>query len=267
MVTPLPEVGDATQPEESTPSSEPTATPTPTLSPLPEPLASAVTSWGNELDQNPDGSEIPLDLSKLIPTELDVSAVTDYFKSVKDEILLQVQILDQNGQVIDPNSVQLIWSSDHPELISVDENGVARPLTHQGEAVITASVEGTDISASYTLSINASASSSSSGGGGGGGSYAPASEPTPDPITAQNVELSLYFEGLGVREFLVNRDRAGNQFLPNVAVDSAGQFVMAWEGAGATDNHGIFAQHFDPLGRPVGAPFQVNQTAEFRVTE
>ncbi|MGD2093495.1 MAG: dockerin type I domain-containing protein [Phycisphaerales bacterium] len=58
-------------------------------------------------------------------------------------------------------------------------------------------------------------------------------------------------------EFLINSERVGNQTVPSVAVDSGGNFVVAWQGPGE-DEEDIFARRFDSGGRSLGDEFRVN---------
>jgi hypothetical protein len=58
-------------------------------------------------------------------------------------------------------------------------------------------------------------------------------------------------------EFQINTTIAGNQARPAVAADAAGNFVVAWQGPGVSEDD-IFAQSFDPNGQPVGQELQVN---------
>ncbi len=51
----------------------------------------------------------------------------------------------------------------------------------------------------------------------------------------------------------------GLQINPAVAMDSFGDFVVVWEGYGAADDYGIYAQIFDASGTPVGDAFLVNK--------
>ena len=60
-------------------------------------------------------------------------------------------------------------------------------------------------------------------------------------------------------EFQVNTFTTGDQFLPAVAMDTAGNFVVVWnsefqDGSG----WGIFAQRYDATGTPPGSEVQVN---------
>ena len=60
-------------------------------------------------------------------------------------------------------------------------------------------------------------------------------------------------------EFRVNTYTTGSQRLASVAIDSDGDFVVAWEGAGqGGDNYGIYAQRYDNAGLAQGSEFQVN---------
>ncbi len=61
-------------------------------------------------------------------------------------------------------------------------------------------------------------------------------------------------------EFQVNTTSGGNQKEPSVAMDTAGHFVVVWQGPGMVeeDKEDIFARRFDPKGLPVGSEFQVN---------
>jgi hypothetical protein len=59
-------------------------------------------------------------------------------------------------------------------------------------------------------------------------------------------------------EFVVNAFTAGTQAEPRVAVDPAGNFVVAWSGAGADDDNGVFARAFRADGTPLGPDFWAN---------
>jgi hypothetical protein len=59
-------------------------------------------------------------------------------------------------------------------------------------------------------------------------------------------------------EFLVNVTTAGDQRFPAVAMDPAGNFIIAWDGNGAGDSNGIFARRFDSLGVPLTGEIPVN---------
>ena len=64
-------------------------------------------------------------------------------------------------------------------------------------------------------------------------------------------------------EFLVNSvDVANDQDQPAIAMDSAGNFVVAWRTSSTLDGSstGVFAQRYDSAGSTVGAAFQVNTT-------
>src|SRR5262249_34562695 len=63
-------------------------------------------------------------------------------------------------------------------------------------------------------------------------------------------------------EFRVNTYTINNQILPEVAMDAAGDFVVAWESYGQ-DGEGIsysnvYAQRYDAAGTAVGVEFRVN---------
>lgn len=57
-------------------------------------------------------------------------------------------------------------------------------------------------------------------------------------------------------EISVNSTIIGNQYLPSIAMDSTGNFVITWTDAGT----GVYAQRFDALGAPQGGEFKVNLT-------
>ncbi len=61
-------------------------------------------------------------------------------------------------------------------------------------------------------------------------------------------------------EFQINTTTSGNQREPSVAMDAAGNFVVAWYGPGMAeeDKEDIFARRFDPNGQPLGSEFCVN---------
>lgn len=58
-------------------------------------------------------------------------------------------------------------------------------------------------------------------------------------------------------EFRINATTAGNQTEPAVAMDVAGNFVVAWHGPGVIEED-IFARRFDANGQPLGGEFMVN---------
>jgi hypothetical protein len=63
--------------------------------------------------------------------------------------------------------------------------------------------------------------------------------------------------------FTINAFTTGQQVTPSVAVDAAGNFVVAWNGYGThgyhnDDGYGIFARRFDASGAPRGGGFLVN---------
>jgi hypothetical protein len=61
-------------------------------------------------------------------------------------------------------------------------------------------------------------------------------------------------------EFRVNTTTAGAQWLPKVAMDADGDFVVVWEDRSGNDgsDFGLFAQRFNAAGAPQGGEFQVN---------
>jgi hypothetical protein len=60
-------------------------------------------------------------------------------------------------------------------------------------------------------------------------------------------------------EIRVNSFNASDQGYPSAAMDSSGNFVIAWESNGQDGNgYGIYAQRYDNIGNPVGFEFQVN---------
>jgi len=63
-------------------------------------------------------------------------------------------------------------------------------------------------------------------------------------------------------EFRVNTYTTGNQDLANVAMDSAGDFVVTWQSLGQDGNNwGIYAQRYNSAGVPQGGEFRVNTFA------
>lgn len=64
-------------------------------------------------------------------------------------------------------------------------------------------------------------------------------------------------------EFQVNVYTTGHQgtWMPQVAMDPDGDFVIVWQSAGQDgDGYGVFGRSWDSSGNPVGGEFQVNQT-------
>lgn len=60
-------------------------------------------------------------------------------------------------------------------------------------------------------------------------------------------------------EFQVNTVTTGEQGAPVIAMDAAGNFVIAWDGPD-DDSSGVSAQRFDASGTALGSEFQVNTT-------
>lgn len=58
-------------------------------------------------------------------------------------------------------------------------------------------------------------------------------------------------------EFQINTETTGNQKEPSVAMNSNGNFVVAWYGPGE-NKEDIFARLFDPNGQPLANEFRVN---------
>jgi hypothetical protein len=66
-------------------------------------------------------------------------------------------------------------------------------------------------------------------------------------------------------EFLVNTVTTGSQIRPSVAMDSDGDFIVAWEGESDGDGPGIFFQRFNNAGTPVGVETRANvATTQFQ---
>jgi|KBSSwiStaDraftv2_1062776.scaffolds.fasta_scaffold61612_3 hypothetical protein len=60
-------------------------------------------------------------------------------------------------------------------------------------------------------------------------------------------------------EFRINTHTPQSQFLPSVAVDPAGNFVVVWSSDGQDGSYrGIFGQRFTSSGAPLGPEFRVN---------
>lgn len=65
-------------------------------------------------------------------------------------------------------------------------------------------------------------------------------------------------------DFLVNTYVSSSQHFPSVAMDSYGNFVIAWESENQDGyGDGIFAQKFDSSGQSIGLEFQVNTFTTF----
>jgi len=58
-------------------------------------------------------------------------------------------------------------------------------------------------------------------------------------------------------EFQINTTTGGNQTDPDIAADSAGNFIVVWHGPGPKQED-IFAQRYDFDGQTVGSEFRVN---------
>ncbi len=63
---------------------------------------------------------------------------------------------------------------------------------------------------------------------------------------------------LEASQFLVNTFTGNNQSAPAAAMDSEGDFVVAWHGAGGVGAYGIYARQYNASGTPQASPFQVS---------
>ncbi len=62
-------------------------------------------------------------------------------------------------------------------------------------------------------------------------------------------------------EFPVNSFTVADQGYPAVAIDATGQFLVVWESYGQDQSFGgIYAQHYDSDGMPIGGEFRVHTT-------
>lgn len=61
-------------------------------------------------------------------------------------------------------------------------------------------------------------------------------------------------------EIAVNDFTTGSQVNPDVAIDPSGNFVVTWQGQGASDTGGIYARRFSSAGVAQGGQFSVNNT-------
>jgi hypothetical protein len=59
-------------------------------------------------------------------------------------------------------------------------------------------------------------------------------------------------------EFRVNTFTTGAQYLPSVAYDGTGNFVVVWNSNGQEGNLSVFGQRYDFNGAPLGTEFRVN---------
>ncbi|MBU1625787.1 hypothetical protein KKB18_00280 [bacterium] len=59
-------------------------------------------------------------------------------------------------------------------------------------------------------------------------------------------------------EFRVNTHTDGSQEEPSAAMDSEGNFIVAWNSYSVGEQYGVYAQRFDSNGNPVGGEFQVS---------
>ena len=62
-------------------------------------------------------------------------------------------------------------------------------------------------------------------------------------------------------QFQVNTTATGDQNDPCVALDGAGNFVIAWTGKGSGDSNGIYARRYNAAGTALGTEFRVNTTS------
>ena len=76
-----------------------------------------------------------------------------------------------------------------------------------------------------------------------------------DGIYAQRYNAAGVAQG---GEFRVNTFITNQQTRPSVAMQDNGDFVVVWDGSGASDASGIFGQRYNAAGVPQGGEFRVN---------
>lgn len=62
-------------------------------------------------------------------------------------------------------------------------------------------------------------------------------------------------------EFAVNEYTTGDQIRPRVSADTAGNFIVVWQGNGGAPRNDVFARRFDSAGAPVAGQFRLNEDA------
>ncbi|MCU0430183.1 MAG: T9SS type A sorting domain-containing protein [Cytophagaceae bacterium] len=81
-----------------------------------------------------------------------------------------------------------------------------------------------------------------------------------DEIYAQRYNAAGVAQGEGFR---VNAYTVSSLFLPSIAMDGDGDFVVSWTSSDQDGSYyGIFARHFNALGMPQGGEFKVNTYTE-----
>lgn len=196
---------------------------------------------------------LPSDLAKILPAQvasLKLLSERSSFTAVGQQAKLSLSLLDAEGKEVTAPAA-LSWSSSHPERIAVASTGPLSAnlsaLSAAGPAEITVQLDGTDLKASLKIAVATSVSeSSSSGSSGGGGVYA-------QRYNAAGLPLG--------SEFRVNSTTSDDQFNPTVAMNSHGNFVVAWTSVGQDgSNSGVYAQRYSADGTAQGGEFQVNVT-------
>jgi hypothetical protein len=82
-----------------------------------------------------------------------------------------------------------------------------------------------------------------------------------DPIGRAVFGRRFTSTGTALPVFRVNSYTTGDQTVPSVAADSAGNFVVVWSSSGQDGSGlGIFGQRYDTLNAPLGSEFRVNSS-------
>lgn len=135
-------------------------------------------------------------------------------------------------------------------------NGPSVAMSASGDFVVAWEVGGFPVSLIRFQRYNADGfelgGEGTAGGGGLDGGVSVAMEPTGAFILTwtRSMPTDVYaqrFSAAGTpisAEFPVNSFTTGSQYIPRVAVNGEGEFVIVWEGEGLIDEEGIFAQRF-----------------------
>jgi hypothetical protein len=152
-----------------------------------------------------------------------------------------VVAIDSNGAFV------VVWSGNGPG----DTNGIfAQRYNAAGTALgseFLVNISTTGDQGSPAVAMNAAGDFVIAWSGKGSGD--------PNGIYARRYDAAGVAQG---GEFQVNTTDNGNQDVPSVGMDTAGNFIIVWSGKGADDANGIYAQRYNAAGTAQGGEFQVN---------
>jgi hypothetical protein len=174
------------------------------------------------------------------------------YASHKHRELFCAIVTEDNSILDDINAVQAVQDRKGLELSFSDflESCIVAPSPVTGELQVNTDANGETWAASTAMDNDGNFVVIWSGYGNSSGIYARRYNSTGSPLGS---------------EFKVSSEATGQKFVPFVAMDSDGDFIITWSSNGQDgDNDSVFARRYNSTGSSLGSEFQVNSFTTHR---